>query len=85
MNWPVALLHIIGSEQVSHACKFVQEAILETEHWRWPHNSSLRENASDDIFSSCLETECQHCSKATSLRGMTLVLKNSDGEFKSAL
>lgn len=85
MNRPVALLHIIGSEQVSHACKFVQEAIFETEHWRWPDNSCLRENASDYIFSSCLETECQQSFKADSLRGVTLVLKNSDGEFKSAL
>lgn len=57
MHWPVALLHVVGSEKVGNTSQLVEKTILKTEHWCWPDDSSLWEDAADDLLSSRLSSE----------------------------
>lgn len=51
MYRPNPFLHVIRGEKVAYASKFMQQAILETEHRSWSDNSSFGEDTSDDFFS----------------------------------
>lgn len=54
MNWPVALLHMVRSEDVGVSGKLVEKAILETKQWRRSHNCGLREYAAYNCLTSGL-------------------------------
>lgn len=57
MNWPVSLLHVIGSEDVGNSGKSVQKPVLKSEHRGWPDDSSLGENGSCNVFTLSLGPE----------------------------
>lgn len=50
MDWPVALLHVVGSEQVGHASELVKEIVLETEHRGRADNGGLGVDIADDLL-----------------------------------
>jgi hypothetical protein len=54
MNRPVALLHVVGSEQVGDTGKLVKKVVLETEHRRGTHNCCLGVDLADDLLTPCL-------------------------------
>lgn len=54
MNGPVALLHVVRGEEVHDICQPKEEVVLEAEHRGGSDNSGLREDASDDLFTTGL-------------------------------
>jgi hypothetical protein len=54
VNRPVALLHVVGGEDVAHLGQLVEEVVLETEHRRRSHNGGLRVDFADDFLTPCL-------------------------------
>lgn len=50
VDWPVALLHVVGSEQVGHASELVKEVVLETEHRRRADDSGLGVDGANDLL-----------------------------------
>lgn len=50
MDRPVALLHVVGSEQVGHASEFVKEVVLETEHGGRADNGGLGVDGANDFL-----------------------------------
>lgn len=54
VNWPVTLLHVVGSKEVGDTSQLVEETILETEHWCWSDDGSLWVDGANDLLSSRL-------------------------------
>ena len=54
VNWPVTLLHVVGSKEIGNTSQLVEKTVLETEHWCWPDNGSLWVDGADDLLSSRL-------------------------------
>ncbi len=54
MNWPIALLHVVGGEDVHDAGQSEQKVILEAEHGRGSDNGSLREDVSHNLLGPAL-------------------------------
>lgn len=54
VNGPVALLHVVGGEDVAHLGQLVEEVVLETEHWCRSHDCGLGVDLADDLLTPCL-------------------------------
>lgn len=50
VNRPVALLHVVCSENVANLSQLVKEVVLKTEHGRGAHNCGLGVDVSDDFL-----------------------------------
>lgn len=50
VDWPVALLHVVGSEQGARARELVKKAVFETEHRGRSHNGGLRVDGTDNLL-----------------------------------
>lgn len=54
VNGPVALLHVVGGENVAHLGQLVEQVVLETEHGCGSHDCSLGVDLADDLLTPCL-------------------------------
>ena len=54
VNGPVALLHVVGSENVANLSQLVKKVVLETEHWRGTHDCCLGVDVADDLLTPSL-------------------------------
>lgn len=54
VNGPVALLHVVGGENVAHLGQLVEQVVLETEHWCGSHDCGLGVDLADDLLTPCL-------------------------------
>jgi hypothetical protein len=54
MNRPVALLHVVGSEQVGDTGKLVKKVVLETEHRGRSHDGGFGVNGTSDFLTPAL-------------------------------
>lgn len=54
VNGPVALLHVVGGENVAHLGQLVEQVVLETEHWCGSHDCGLGVDVADDLLTPCL-------------------------------
>ena len=50
VNRPVALLHVVGSQDVANLSQLVQKVVLETEHGRRAHDCGLGVDLADDLL-----------------------------------
>jgi hypothetical protein len=88
MDWPESFAHVIGREQVCNSSKPMKQVILESKQWCWPYDRSFWKNLSYDFLASCLKpfiSPSRILLLSLFIFARTLVLKNSDGEFLSAL
>ena len=85
MDGPKPFLHVISGEQIGHSGELMQQVILKAKQWRGSHDGSLRESISYDSLAPCLNHVSQSSFSAKATACSTLVLKNSDGNFLSAL
>lgn len=60
MDRPVALLHVVGSEQVGDTSKLVKEVVLETEHRGRADNGGLGVDGADDLLAPGLYVASVH-------------------------
>lgn len=67
MNGPVALLHVVGGENVANLSELVEEVVLETEHGCRSHNCGLGVDFADDLLTPGLI-----CHQHSSLRSCVL-------------
>lgn len=54
VNGPVALLHVVGGENVAHLGQLVEQVVLETEHWCRSHDCGLGVDLPDELLTPCL-------------------------------
>lgn len=85
MNWVIALLHMVGCENVGHASKLVEQAVFESEERCRSHNRCLWEYASNYFLASTLFEKMSAFEKRLIRVALTFVLKKSDGDLGSAL
>lgn len=85
MNGPVALLHVVGSENIAHFGQLVEEVILEAEHGGRPDNGGLGVDFADDLLTPRLYIIRTLASCILAMYVLTLVAKYSEGESRRAL
>lgn len=54
MNRPVALLHVVGREEVGDTSELVEQVVFETKHGRRTDDGSLREDVTGDLLTPSL-------------------------------
>lgn len=85
VNRPVALLHVVGGEEVGDTSKLVEKVVLETEHGRRTDDRGLRVDITSDLLTPSLFYNVSMRLILSTANRRTLVRKKSDGEFASAL
>lgn len=54
VNRPVALLHVVGREEVGDTSELVEQVVFETKHGRRTDDGSLREDVTGDLLTPSL-------------------------------
>ncbi len=78
-------MHVISGEQIGNSGELMQQAIFEAKQWCRSHDGRFGEDISYNSLSPCLTHVSLSSYPATGTAYSTLVLKNSDGDFMSAL
>ena len=69
MNWVIALLHVVGCEDVGHASQLVEKTVFEAEKGCRSHDRSLWKNIPNHLLTSTLFKQKSQKSKKEPSRG----------------
>ena len=54
MNWVIALLHVVGCEDIGHASQLMEKTVFESEKGCRSHDRSLWKNTPNHLLTSTL-------------------------------
>lgn len=57
MHWKIRLLHVVGSQEIGDAGKFVEEVVLEAKHWCRADNGCLGEDLTNNTLAPAFGLE----------------------------
>lgn len=86
VDGPVALLHVVGSEDVANLGQLVEEVVLETEHGGGTDDGGFGVDVADDLLTPGLYSSVLLAGFSwIAYISLTLVAKYSEGESRRAL